>query len=102
MGGKTGQSSSCYFQTHHICSVDSSTIPVTVIVKFLSTSIEMISLDTMKEESQRLHKVYLELDAIFISVFINRAEKPGKVIKFVSKYIHIIINIIIINITAIV
>ena len=48
-----------------------STIPVAFIVKFWSTSIEMISSDTMKEESLNEYKD--ELDAIFISVFINRA-----------------------------
>ena len=37
----------CLFNYHN----DSSTIPVAFIVKFWSTSIEMISSDTMKEES---------------------------------------------------
>ena len=35
---------------------DSSTIPVAFIVKFWSTSIEMISSDTMKEESLNNYK----------------------------------------------
>ena len=41
--------------------------------KFWSVSMEMISAGTMKKrESERLHKFDLELDAILISVFINR------------------------------
>ena len=47
---------------------------ITFIVKFWSTSIEMISSDTMKEESLIDYKDLIsKLDTVFISAFIIRA-----------------------------
>ena len=51
---------------------DSSTIPIAFIVKFWSTSMEMISAGTMKKrESEQLQRFDFELDAILISVLIT-------------------------------
>ena len=59
---------------------DSSTIPIAFIVKFWSTSIEVISSDTMKEDSlnygkrQRQSQLRQRFESTYVgSVFINLA-----------------------------
>ena len=58
----------CLFNYHN----NSSTIPVTFIVKFWSTSIEMISSDTMKEDSlNHYNDLITNSNNIYILIIMN-------------------------------